>query len=71
MYYGGAALLHVGQPPMPEKHGKAGGAGGGIIDILEVVESDAAANLAKEETQESTQQRSTIISPREVRSRRR
>merc|ERR1719502_760353 len=49
-YYGGAALLQDGQPPLPEKHEKASGAGG---DILEVVESDFAANLAKEETQEA------------------
>merc|ERR1719399_2716782 len=52
-YYGGAAFLQGGQPPLPEKHEKASGAGGGIIDILEVVESDFATNLAKEETQEA------------------
>jgi hypothetical protein len=53
-YYGGAAaLLQNEQPPAPEKHTKASGAGGGIIDILEVVLSDMAAELAKEETQES------------------
>jgi len=50
-YYGGASLMQ--QPPMPEKHTKASGAGGGIIDILEVVQSDMSAELAKEETQEA------------------
>merc|ERR1719238_256527 len=53
-YYGGAAaLLQSGQPPAPEKHTKASGAGGGIIDILEGVESDMSEELAKVETQES------------------
>jgi len=53
-YYGGAAaLLQQGQPPAPQKHTKASGAGGGIIDILEVVESDMSEELAKEETQEA------------------
>jgi hypothetical protein len=53
-YYGAAAaLLQAGQPPMPEKHTKSSGAAGGIIDILEVVQSDMSSELAKEETQEA------------------
>ena len=50
-YYGGASLVQ--QPPMPNQHSKASGAGGGIIDILIVVRSDFASNLAKVETQEA------------------
>jgi chromosome segregation ATPase len=64
-YYGGAAALvqddsHFGafmqQPSPPEKHSKSSGAGGSIIDILEVCESDFSKDLAKEEAAESDAQ---------------
>merc|ERR1712060_823472 len=67
-YYGGAASMiqanadtaafmqRMRQPAAPALHAKAGGAGGSIIDILEVVESDFASNLAKEETEEADAQ---------------
>merc|ERR1719171_136383 len=59
-YYGGGEEADVTelmqQPPLPEKHAPAAGAGGGIIDILEVVESDFAKNLAEEETEEADAQ---------------
>merc|ERR550532_1285819 len=63
-YYGGAALLQDGtqltalmqQPAPPPAHKKSSGAGQGIINILEVCESDFADSLAKENTEESDAQ---------------
>merc|ERR1719413_19167 len=58
-YYGSAASMvqeEVRQPAAPVLHSKSEGAGGSIIDILEVVESDFATNLAKEEAEEADAQ---------------
>merc|ERR1719181_1942222 len=44
------------QPAVPEKHKKASGAGGSIISMLEVIESDFASNLAQEEEEEAAAQ---------------
>jgi len=52
--YYGASLVQ--QPPYPEKHEAAAGAGGSIIGILEVVESDFAKNLATTESAEADQE---------------
>merc|ERR1719272_1195592 len=61
-YYGGAAAMiqddasmgaFMQQPAAPQQHAKSGGAGGSIINILEVCESDFATNLAKEESEEA------------------
>jgi len=54
-YYASDAAL-VQQPAMPALHTKAAGAGTSIIGILEVVESDFATGLAKEESQEEDAQ---------------
>jgi chromosome segregation ATPase len=64
-YYGSdAALLQGGttfddfmhQPSKPAGHSKASGAGGGIIGMLEVIESDLAKNLAEIEAEEAAAQ---------------
>jgi len=58
-YYGGAAMIQddswsmIQQPAKPASHGKSSGAGGSIIDILEVCESDFSKDLAGEESSES------------------
>merc|ERR1719478_25763 len=53
-YYGSAAaMIQEQQPAAPQQHAKASGAGGSIINILEVCESDFATNLAKEESEEA------------------
>merc|ERR1711865_949294 len=59
-YYQGSAAFVQGnfdafmqQPAAPKKHAAASGAGGSIIDILEVCEADFSKNLATEETEEA------------------
>merc|ERR1719453_855517 len=64
-YYGGGAAAasmlqddsefgaFMQQPKAPESHAKNTGAGGSIISILEVCESDFATNLSKEESSEA------------------
>jgi len=55
-YYAEEEPALVQQPAMPEKHVSAVGAGGGIVNILEVVEADFAKNLAQEEQEEADAQ---------------
>jgi len=60
-YYGGSAALiqddkfnsFMQQPAAPQQHAKSSGAGGSIMNILEVCESDFANNLSKEESEEA------------------
>merc|ERR1719382_1733277 len=67
-YQGKGALLQSGeeQPAKPIYHKKASGAGGSIIDILEVVESDFAKNLASEEAAESDAQSAYEVRSQEI-----
>jgi len=55
-YYQAEEGAFMQQPAAPEKHEKSSGAGGSIIDILEVAESDFTKNLAEEETEEAAAQ---------------
>merc|ERR1719420_1862199 len=63
-YQSDAALLEqsgglgafMQQPAVPDKHKPASGAGGSIISMLEVIESDFAKNLAQEEEEEAAAQ---------------
>jgi chromosome segregation ATPase len=52
-YEGAAAFVQEDQPAKPVNHAKKSGAGGSIISILEVCESDFSGALAKEETEEA------------------
>merc|ERR1719333_1163132 len=60
-YYGSKEFIQydaslVQQPAAPQKHEKSSGAGGSIISMLEVAESDFAKNLAEEESEEAAAQ---------------
>jgi len=47
------AFAQMSQPAVPQKHSKSGSAIDGILDILEMTESDFATNLAKIQTEEA------------------
>jgi len=49
-------LMDMEQPKAPAKHEKSGGAGGAIINILEVAESDFTKSLAETEDEEAAAQ---------------
>jgi len=55
-YYQSEEGSFMQQPAAPEKHEKSSGAGGSIINILEVAESDFTKNLAEEEEEEARAQ---------------
>merc|ERR1719335_2106272 len=55
-YYQSEEGAFMQQPAVPEKHEKSSGAGGSIINILEVAESDFTKNLAAEEEEEARAQ---------------
>ena len=64
-YYGSSASMlqddtklgaFMEKPAAPESHSKSHSAGKSIIDILQVVESDFARNLADEESEEAASQ---------------
>eukprot|EP00747_Dinoflagellata_sp_TGD_P184092 gnl/TRDRNA2_/TRDRNA2_39433_c0_seq1.p1 gnl/TRDRNA2_/TRDRNA2_39433_c0~~gnl/TRDRNA2_/TRDRNA2_39433_c0_seq1.p1 ORF type:complete len:470 (+),score=192.97 gnl/TRDRNA2_/TRDRNA2_39433_c0_seq1:128-1411(+) len=55
-YYGAASFLQQEQPAAPAGHEKSSGAGQGIIQMIEVAESDMAKELEKVETAEADAQ---------------
>merc|ERR1719262_2161687 len=55
-YYNSEEGSFMQQPAAPEKHEKSSGAGGAIIDILEVALSDFTKNLAQENEEETAAQ---------------
>merc|ERR1719235_3040585 len=64
-YYQSEEEAFVQQPAVPEKHEKSSGAGGSIINILEVAESDFTKNLAAEEEEEARAQEEYVKTTQE------